>query len=110
MSEAAPHGQHARVSPLAPKGPGHDQRRCRFLVPNPAFDRSAIPEGVDRTRLPLFLCLAKGRPLISTMRKCKFCRETGLWYQPREDSPDALPLHAGRAPQPSPARAPEAGR
>jgi hypothetical protein len=82
----------ARVGPLAPKGPGHDQRRCRFLVPNPAFDRSAIPEGVDRTRLPLFLCLAKGRPLISTMRKCKFCRETGLWYQPREDSPDALPV------------------
>ena len=75
--------------PLAPKGPGHDQRRCRFLTPNPALDRSAIPEGVDRTRLPLFLCLVKGKPLITTMRKCKFCRETKLWYQPREDSPDA---------------------
>ena len=75
--------------PLAAKGPGHDQRRCRFLVPNPEFDRSAIPAGVDRTRLPLFLCLAKDKPLISTMRKCKFCRETGLWYEPRADSPDA---------------------
>ena len=75
--------------PLAAKGPGHDQRRCRFLAPNPAVDRSAIPAGVDRTRLPLFFCLAKGKPLISTMRKCKFCRETGLWYEPRADSPDA---------------------
>ncbi len=73
---------------LRPKGPGHDQRRCRFLSPNPACDRSSIPEGVDRTRLPLFLCSAKGtdRPLITTMRKCKFCRETNLWYQPREET------------------------
>jgi hypothetical protein len=70
-------------TPLRPKGPGHDQRRCRFLVANPDVDRSAIPEGVDRTRLPLFLCTAKGRPLITT-----------LWYQPREDSPDALPLRS----------------
>jgi hypothetical protein len=77
------------VRPLAAKGAGHDQRRCRFLIPNPAVDRSAIPAGVDRTRLPLFLCLAKGKPLISTMRKCKFCRETALWYEPRGDSPDA---------------------
>lgn len=79
---------------LRPKGPGHDQRRCRFLVANPDVDRSAIPEGVDRTRLPLFLCTAKGRPLITTMRKCKFCRETNLWYQPREElapEPAALP-------------------
>jgi len=77
---------------LQPKGPGHDRRRCRFLAPNPAVDRQALPAGADRTRLPLFLCLVKGRPLITTMRKCKFCRETGLWYQPREDSPDALPI------------------
>jgi hypothetical protein len=79
----------ADARPLAAKGAGHDQRRCRFLVPNPDVDRSAIPAGVDRTRLPLFLCLAKGKPLISTMRKCKFCRESGLWYEPRHDSPDA---------------------
>ena len=79
--------------PLARKGPGHDQRRCRFLEPNPALDRSSIPEGVDRTRLPLFLCMVKGAPLITTMRKCKFCRETNLWYQPRPDSPDAAPRH-----------------
>ena len=84
--------------PLSGKGPGHDQRRCRFLVPNPALDRSTIPEGVDRTRLPLFLCLAKDKPLISTMRKCKFCRETGLWYQPRADSPDAATLPPGGGP------------
>lgn len=78
---------------LRPKGPGHDQRRCRFLVPNPNFDRSNIPEGVDRTRLPLFLCLYKGadHPLITTMAKCKYCRTVGLWYQPREDSLDAIP-------------------
>ena len=74
---------------LRPKGPGHDQRSCRFLTPNPEYDRSAIPEGVDRTRLPLFLCMVKEKPLFTTMRKCKFCRETNLWYQPREDSPDA---------------------
>lgn len=85
------------VRPLAVKGPGHDQRRCRFLAPNPALDRSTIPAEVDRTRLPLFLCLAKGKPLISTMRKCKFCRETGLWYEPRADSPDA-PTEASRGP------------
>ena len=78
--------------PLVAKGPGHDQRRCRFLTPNPAVDRSALPEGVDRIRLPLFLCHVKDKPLITTMRKCKFCRETGLWYQPRPDSPDALPV------------------
>lgn len=89
------------ASPLRPKGSGHDQRRCRFLVPNPALDRSTLPEGVDRTRLPLFLCTVTGRPLITTMRKCKFCRETKLWYQPREDSPDALPL----APSPTPSGA-----
>jgi hypothetical protein len=79
--------------PLAQKGPGHDRRRCRFLTSNPAVDRAAIPEGVDRTRLPLFLCMVKGKPLITTMRKCKFCRETNLWYQPRDDSPDAIPRH-----------------
>jgi len=81
------------TTPLAPKGPGHDQRTCRFLTPNPAFDRSAIPAGVDRTRLPLFLCRYKGedRPLITTMVKCKFCRTTGLWYEPRPVSPDAAP-------------------
>jgi hypothetical protein len=77
------------IRPLGRKGPGHDQRRCRFLVPNPTLDRSTLPEGVDRTRLPLFLCLVKGRPLLTTMRKCKFCRETNLWYQPRDDSPDS---------------------
>ena len=93
--------QSATIRPLARKGPGHDQRRCRFLTPNPAVDRSAIPEGVDRTRLPLFLCLAKGPPLITTMRKCKFCRETGLWYEPRPDSPDALP-QAGSGATPGP--------
>lgn len=84
------------ASPLQAKGPGHDQRRCRFLTANPALDRSAIPEGVDRTRLPLFLCLVKGEdhPLYTTMAKCKFCRTTGLWYQPREDSPDALPVRS----------------
>jgi hypothetical protein len=76
------------IRPLGSKGPGHDQRRCRFLVPNPALDRGTLPEGVDRTRLPLFLCLVKGRPLLTTMRKCRFCRETNLWYQPRDDSPD----------------------
>ena len=81
--------QQPASSALRPKGPGHDQRRCRYLAPNPDFDRSAIPEGVDRTRLPLFLCMVKGKPLITTMVKCKFCRETNLWYQPREDSPDA---------------------
>ena len=70
--------------PLAPKGQGHDQRRCRFLEPNPAVDRTAIPADVDRTRLPLFLCMVKGKPLLTTMRKCKYCREQGLWYQPRE--------------------------
>ena len=75
---------------LAAKGPGHDQRRCRFLIANPGYDRAAIPDGVDRTRLPLFLCLVKGEdhPLYTTMAKCRFCRTTGLWYQPREDSPD----------------------
>jgi hypothetical protein len=72
------------IRPLAPKGAGHDQRRCRFLTPNPALDRSTIPEGVDRTRLPLFLCLATGQPLLTTMRKCKFCRETSWRYAPRE--------------------------
>ena len=80
--------QPVPIRPLAAKGAGHGQRRCRFLTPNPAVDRSAIPAGMDRTRLPLFLCLAKGKPLISTMRKCKFCRETGLWYEPRTDSSD----------------------
>jgi hypothetical protein len=81
--------QPLEIRPLARKGPGHDQRRCRFLEPNPGFDRSAIPDGVDRTRLPLFLCMVKGKPLFTTMRKCRYCRETGLWYQPRPDSPDA---------------------
>ena len=81
--------QPVEIQPLAAKGAGHDQRRCRFLAPNPAVDRSAIPAGVDRTRLPLFLCLAKDKPLISTMRKCKYCRENSLWYEPRADSPDA---------------------
>jgi hypothetical protein len=71
-------------------------------MPNPAVDRSTIPAGVDRTRLPLFLCLAKERPLISTMRKCKFCRETGLWYQPRLEGAEALPVvSAAGAPTPS---------
>jgi hypothetical protein len=69
---------------LRPKGPGHDQRTCRFLAPNPGFDRSRIPEGVDRTRLPLFLCLAKEKPVLSTMVKCKYCRENNLLYEPRE--------------------------
>lgn len=79
-------------STLDPKGSGHDQRRCRFLTPNPACDRSTIPDGVDKTRLPLFLCHYKGpdHPLITTMAKCKYCRTVGLWYQPREDSPDAV--------------------
>ena len=79
-------GAGAGATGLRPKGPGHDQRRCRFLSPNPACDRASIPEDVDRTRLPLFLCSVKGaeRPLITTMRKCKFCRETNLWYQPRD--------------------------
>ena len=85
-------GQASTTRPLAAKGPGHDQRRCRFLSPNPDLDRSLLPAGVDRARLPLFLCSVKGRPLFTTMRKCKFCRETGLWYEPREDSPDALPV------------------
>ncbi|MHB8576898.1 MAG: hypothetical protein ACYDCQ_16415 [Dehalococcoidia bacterium] len=78
------------TSGLAAKGPGHDQRRCRFLIPNPNLDRAAIPDGVDRARLPLFLCLALGeaKPLITTMVKCRFCRTTQLWYEPREDSPD----------------------
>jgi hypothetical protein len=71
-------------APLAPKSAGHDQRRCRFLEPNPNFDRSAIPADLDRTRLPLFLCMVKGKPLFTTMRKCKYCREKPLWYQPRE--------------------------
>jgi hypothetical protein len=81
------------MTPLQPKGPGHDQRKCRFLTANPALDRASIPEGVDRARLPLFLCLYKGddHPLYTTMVKCKFCRTTGLWYQPRADSPDTLP-------------------
>jgi hypothetical protein len=86
------------ASVLQPKGPGHDQRRCRFLIANPTYDRASIPAGVDRTRLPLFLCLYKGadHPLITTMAKCKFCRTTGLWYQPREDSPDAGQPNAPR--------------
>lgn len=85
---------------LGPKGPGHDQRTCRFLVPNPNYDRAAIPAGADKTRLPLFHCLYKGadRPLLSTMVKCRFCRTTGLWYRPRDDSPDAP-----ARPQPAPA-------
>jgi hypothetical protein len=76
---------------LGPKGPGHDQRRCRFLAANPALDRNAIAEGVDRTRLPLFLCLYKGaeHPLFTTMAKCKYCRTTGLWYEPRDEGADA---------------------
>lgn len=76
------------TTPLQPKGPGHDQRRCRFLVPNPEFDRSAIAAGADRTRLPLFHCMVKGKPLLTTMRKCKFCRETNLWYQPPAEASD----------------------
>lgn len=75
-------------SELQPKAPGHDTRKCRFLAPNPGFDRSTIPEGVDRSRLPLFLCLAKERPVLSTMQKCRYCREHNLLYQPRDDSPD----------------------
>lgn len=87
------------LRPLARKGPGHDQRRCRFLEPNPTLDRSAIPEGVDRTRLPLFLCMAKGKPLVTTMRKCKFCRETNLWYEPRPDSQDPAPKDGSNGPR-----------
>ncbi len=81
---------------LGPKRPGHDQRKCRFLVPNPDYDRAVIPADADKARLPLFLCLYKGadHPLISTMAKCRFCRTTGLWYQPRDDSPDARPQPA----------------
>jgi hypothetical protein len=69
---------------LRPKAPGHDMRRCRFLEANPGFDRESIPPGADRTRLPLFLCTAKERPVISTMVKCKYCRENRLLYQPLE--------------------------
>jgi hypothetical protein len=71
-------------SELRPKGTGHDQRTCRFLGPNPSFDRSSIPAGKDRARLPLFLCHAKEPPVISTMVKCKYCRENNLLYEPRE--------------------------
>lgn len=99
MKDTAPPSD---VRPLSRKGPGHDQRRCLFLAPNPAIDRQALPEGIDRTRLPLFLCMVKGRPLYTTMRKCKFCRETGLWYQPRADSPDALPVAPASMPPPRP--------
>jgi len=76
---------------LGPKAPGHDQRKCHFLVANPCYDRGAIPAGANKARLPLFNCLYKGeeRPLITTMVKCRYCRNTGLWYQPRHDSPDA---------------------
>jgi hypothetical protein len=67
---------------------GHDQRRCVFLTPNPGVDRAAYPPGEARSKAPLFLCLAKGKPLITTMRKCRFCRDTNLWYQPAPNSPD----------------------
>jgi len=79
------------TSALDPKGPGHDQRRCRFLIPNPGYDRSSIPYGAEKGRLALFLCLYKGadHPLITTMVKCRYCRTTGLWFQPRDDIPDA---------------------
>jgi len=79
------------TSGLGPKGPGHDQRRCKFLTPNPEFDRGSIPDGAEKGRLPLFLCLYRGpdHPLITTMVKCHYCRTTGLWYQPRDDSPHA---------------------
>jgi hypothetical protein len=89
------------ASGLGAKGPGHDQRKCRFLIPNPGCDRAGIPEGVDKTRLPLFLCLYKGagHPLITTMAKCRYCRTTGLWYQPREDSPDFADTAAAGAKQ-----------
>lgn len=78
-------------SGLGAKGPGHDQRKCRFLIANPFYDRASIPPGADKGRLPLFHCLYRGsdQPLITTMVKCRYCRTTGLWYEPREDSPDA---------------------
>lgn len=83
------------ASTLQLKGTGHDQRRCRFLVPNPGFDRANIPEGKDRKPLPLFLCLAREKPAFSTMVKCKWCREHDWLYQPLLDSqPTADP---GRA-------------
>ena len=76
---------------LQPKAPGHDDRKCRFLAPNPAFDRSQIAPGKDRSRLPLFLCLAKERPVFSTMVKCRYCRDHALLYRPVEDGPCTPP-------------------
>jgi len=77
------------TSGLQPKAPEHDRRTCRFLRPNPGFDRSSIAEGADRARLPLFLCTAKDPPLMSTMVKCKYCRENGLLYEPRPEGTDS---------------------
>ncbi len=84
--------------------PDHDQRRCAFLAPNPEFDRDAYPPGPARSRAPLFLCHAKGRPLITTMRKCRFCRDTNLWYRPAADSPDYIALTEAAAQSPQPAQ------
>jgi len=76
------------TSGLQPKAPGHDARTCRFLRPNPGFDRSSIAEGAGRARLPLFLCAAKDPPAVSTMVKCKYCRENNLLYEPRPEGSD----------------------
>ncbi|HWO94336.1 MAG TPA: hypothetical protein VNL92_06185 [Dehalococcoidia bacterium] len=71
--------------------PSHDQRKCAFIAPNPNVDRAAIPFE-RRQGAPLFLCYAKGDPLITTMRKCRYCRDNRLWYKPAPDSPDFVPL------------------
>lgn len=71
-----------------PKSPGHDQRRCRFFARNPAIDYASLPADRDRSRMGIYLCLAKGKPLPTSMVKCRYCRDHNLWYQPLEGSPD----------------------
>jgi hypothetical protein len=70
------------------KGPGHDTRLCRFFSRNPDVDYESIPKDADKSRLGIYLCHVKGKPLITTMKKCRFCRDTKLWYEPRAESPD----------------------
>jgi hypothetical protein len=51
------------------KGPGHDSRLCMFFSRNPDVDYESIPRDADKSRMGIYLCHVKGKPLITTMRK-----------------------------------------
>lgn len=61
----------------------HDKRRCKYFSKNPELAAKLKPND-DRGRVLIFNCSNPQLPELTSMLKCKICRDKGRGFELKE--------------------------